>query len=197
MDPLRELSEALCCLPGIGPRSAERVVFHLLKHQRKRGLLLAECLKEVLEKTIQCSRCNNYSLKTLCHLCADETRDKKILCVVELPTDLAAIEKSRCFNGYYFVLMGKISPMNGVGEEDLELSRLVLRVQQENVEEVILALSPSIEGQITSDVIARQLAPYVKHLSQPAQGIPSGSEFECLDSLTIRNALQNRGVLTS
>jgi recombination protein RecR len=191
MDTLSQLIEALRCLPGIGPKSARRMVFHLLQHQRQRGLHLADCLEKAMHAITLCARCNNYTETTLCSLCTDPKRDASLLCVVENPADLSAIEHSRAFHGRYFVLMGKISPLDGLGPEDIHLPKLKELIIQEQVKEVILALSPTIEGRTTAHFI-QGLLPKHMMISQPAHGLPSGGEFEFLDEHTIGNALRNR-----
>jgi recombination protein RecR len=195
MDVIHRLSQALRCLPGIGPKSAQRMVYHLLQHQRARGLDLAACLQEAMHKVVHCKRCNNFTEMELCALCQDSKRDLKQVCVVETPADIYAIEQSRVYSGSYFVLMGKISPLDGLGAEDIHLPRLYELVIQEEISEVILALSPSMEGQITSQFICELFHKKPIKISQLAHGIPSGGELEFLDGLTIGNALRNRAVV--
>ena len=196
MDTLSSLIEALRCLPGVGPKSAQRMVFHLLHQQRQRGLHLASCLEQAMNTIRHCQRCNNYTEHSLCFLCANTNRNVKLLCVVESPADVAAIEQSHAFQGYYFVLMGKISPLDGLGPEDIGLPRLKDLVLTQGVQEVILALSPSIEGQTTSHFIRQLYREQSVHISQLAHGIPSGGELEFLDGKTISSALRNRAVMT-
>ncbi|WP_069683637.1 recombination mediator RecR, partial [Legionella parisiensis] len=137
------------CLPGVGPKSAQRMVFHLLQHQRQRGLHLASCLEQAMNNIHHCERCANYTEQKVCSLCQNPNRDSSLLCVVESPADVSAIEQSNAFQGKYFVLMGKISPLDGLGPEDIGLPRLKSLIIQEEIKEVILALSPSVEGQTT------------------------------------------------
>jgi recombination protein RecR len=197
MDILNHLIEALRCLPGVGPKSAQRMVFHLLQHQRQRGLNLAVCLEQAMTQIIHCQRCNNYTEQTLCSLCQDPTRDSSQLCVVESPADVTAIEQSNSYRGKYFILMGKISPLDGLGPEEIGLPRLRALVTQEDIKEVILGLSPSIEGQTTIHFIHQLLRDEISiQISQLAHGIPSGGELEFLDSNTIGNALRNRSGVT-
>jgi recombination protein RecR len=197
VDACTKLVEALRCLPGIGPKSAQRMVFHLLQKERSRGFHLANCLKEAMENIRHCVRCNNYTEEELCFLCANAVRDFSILCVVETPADLSAIEQSNAFKGTYFVLMGKISPLDGLGPEEIGLPRLKQLVLDENIKEIILALSPSIEGQTTTHFIERLFKNYAIKISQLAQGIPSGGELEYLDGNTISNALRNRACINA
>jgi recombination protein RecR len=195
MDILSRLVDALRCLPGVGPKSAQRMVFHLLQHQRQRGLHLASCLEEAMQNIIHCQRCHNYTTDDLCEICQDKTRDPGVLCIVEGPVDIIAIEQSRAYHGYYYVLMGKISPLDGIGPEDIGLPGLEQLVSRENIQEAIFALSPTIEGQTTIHFIKERLSSHKITISQLAHGIPSGGELEFLDSNTIGHALKNRALL--
>lgn len=192
MDSLKELVDALRCLPGVGPKSAQRMVYHLLQYQRSKGLHLATCLQTAMQQIVHCKRCNNYTENDLCSLCENPERDLSALCVVENPSDVFAIEQSNSFKGSYFVLMGKISPLDGLGAEDIGLPRLYDLVISEKITEIILALSPSVEGQITSHFICDLFKNQKVQISQLAHGIPSGGELEFLDGITIGNALRNR-----
>lgn len=195
MDVLSQLTEAFRCLPGIGPKSAQRMVFHLLKYQRQRGLHLASCLEQAMKTIQHCERCNNYTEYPLCLLCQNPKRNPSIICVVETPADLVAIEQSNSFDGTYFVLMGKISPLDGLGPLEIGLPQLANRVNSETIKEVILALSPTVEGQTTIYFIQELLKACPIQISQLAHGIPSGGELEFLDGNTISNALRNRAVV--
>ncbi|KTD58382.1 Recombination and repair protein recR [Legionella sainthelensi] len=195
MDILTRLVEALRCLPGVGPKSAQRMVFHLLQHQRQRGLLLASCLEQAMNQIQHCERCANYTEHNLCAICQNADRDASLLCVVESPADVSAIEQSNAFKGKYFVLMGKISPLDGLGPDDIGLPRLKELIIQENIKEVILALSPSVEGQTTIHFIHQLLRDQPVNMTQLAHGIPSGGELEFLDGNTIGNALRNRAII--
>ena len=192
MDILSELTEALRCLPGVGPKSAQRMVFYLLHQHRKQGLHLAGCLHEAMQAVKQCERCNNYTVHTLCQICSDPTREANLLCVVENPADLSAIEQSQAFKGCYYVLMGKISPINGMGPEQIGLPRLEQLIATQQIAEVLLALSPTVEGQTTIHFIRSYLQPYAVRISELAYGIPFGCELEFLDGHTIKNAIANR-----
>ena len=187
--------DALRCLPGVGPKSARRMVFHLLQHQRQRGLHLAACLDDAMRNVQHCEQCNNHTTQTVCVLCQDKERDATTLCIVESPADLAAIEQSSAYRGCYYVLMGKISPLDGIGPEDIGLHKLQQLIIDASVQEVILALSPTIEGQTTIHFIEELLRPYPLRISQLAHGIPSGGELEFLDESTIGSALRNRAPL--
>lgn len=197
MDTLTRLIDALRCLPGVGPKTAQRMVFHLLQHQRPRGLNLATCLEQAMNQICHCDRCNNYTEKALCALCENPSRDASLLCVVESPADVCAIEQSNAFHGRYFVLMGKISPIDGLGPDDIGLPKLKSLIIDQGVKEVILALSPSIEGQTTVHFINQLLRDTPISLSQLAHGIPSGGELEFLDGNTIGSALRNRAAFSS
>lgn len=195
MDAFTRLVDALRCLPGVGPKSAQRMVYHLLRHQRQRGLQLAACLNDAMQNVHHCKRCHNYTEEMLCALCQNPSRDSQLLCVVENPADVMAIEQSSSFSGTYFVLMGKISPLDGLGPEDIGLPRLYDRVIAEGVQEIILALSPSIEGQTTVHFIRELFNGNDIKISQLAHGIPSGGELEFLDGNTISSALRNRATV--
>lgn len=195
MDALARLVDALRYLPGVGPKSAQRMVFHLLQHQRQRGLDLAVCLEKAMNTVTHCVQCNNYTEQSLCAICQNPARDSLTLCVVENPGDVAAIEQSQAFQGKYFVLMGNISPLDGLGPEDIGLPKLVELILKAQIREVILALSPSIEGQTTAHFIQQLLRGQQVHISQLARGIPSGGTLEFLDGTTIGSALRNRATL--
>jgi recombination protein RecR len=195
MDTLSRLVDALRCLPGVGPKSAQRMVFHLLHSQRQRGLHLAACLEQAMNTIQHCEQCNNYTEYSLCVLCQNPNRNSELLCVVENPADVSAIEQSHAFEGYYFVLMGKISPLDGLGPEDIGLPKLKELVTTKKIREVILALSPSVEGQTTAHFIQQLLREQSVHISQLAHGIPSGGELEFLDGNTISSALRNRALI--
>lgn len=195
MDVLSRLVKALRCLPGVGPKSAQRMVFHLLQNRRQQGLHLAACLEETMHNIRHCQRCNNYTEQELCSLCQNKNRNLQQLCVVEYPNDVEAIEQSNAYQGSYYILMGKISPLDGIGPEEINLPQLQELILKEHIEEVILALSPSIEGQTTIHFIQELLRPHNVKISQLAHGIPSGGELEFLDSYTIGQALRNRGEL--
>ena len=195
MDALSRLVDALRGLPGIGPKSAQRMAFHLLQHQRQRGLHLATCLEDAMRNIHHCQRCNNHTADEVCALCRNKERDVTTLCVVESPADVSAIEQSNTYHGGYYVLMGKISPLDGIGPEDISLPKLQELIIRENIQEVILALSPTIEGQATVHFIQELLRPHTTNISQLAHGIPNGGELEYLDSSTIGSALRNRAAL--
>ena len=192
---LNRLIDALRCLPGVGTKSAQRMVYHLLQHHRQRGLHLANCLETAMQRLQHCQRCNNYTESTVCVYCRNTNRDVSTLCVVETPADILAIEQTNVYQGSYFVLMGKISPLDGLGPDEIHLPRLRELVISEQTRELIIALSPGIEGQTTIHFIRQLLADQPVSITQLAEGIPSGGELEMLDSYTIGSALRNRAVL--
>ncbi|MCX7115673.1 MAG: recombination mediator RecR [Gammaproteobacteria bacterium] len=191
MPLLSQLIYALRALPGVGPRSAERLAYHLLQ-TRERSHHLADTLKQTLDTIQQCTRCNTYTETPRCQRCIDSTRDHTLLCITETPLDLLAIEQSGAYKGHYYVLMGKISPLDGIGPAELGLHRLAQRVQEDAIHEVIFALSPTVEGQTTLHCIQSLLEPLNIELSQLAHGIPLGGELALLDGFTISSALQHR-----
>jgi recombination protein RecR len=192
VDTLSRLIDALRCLPCVGPKSAQRMAFHLLQHQRPRGLHLASSLEAAMQTVRHCAQCNNYTDHTLCKLCQNTARDAHVLCVVEGPADVFAIEQSHAHTGQYYILMGKISPLDGIGPDDIALEGLKNRVASGDITEIILALSPTVEGQTTIHFIQTLLQPYDITISQPAHGLPVGGELEYLDGHTINKALSNR-----
>lgn len=193
MDALSGLIDALRGLPGVGPKSAQRLAYQLLQ-KRSRGLHLAACLHDAMQSVVHCARCNNYTTSQVCSLCNHLERDHTLLCVVEGPADVAAIEQSGMYRGDYYVLMGKISPLEGVGPEQLALQGLQQRIEQQAVTEVILALSPTLEGETTVHFIHECLQPYAVRITQLAHGIPSGGALAFLDANTIGNALRHRRI---
>ena len=195
MDTLNRLVDALRCLPGVGPKSAQRMVYHLLQYQRQKGLNLAACLEKAMNNIKHCQRCNNFSEQDLCSLCSNTSCDATTLCVVENPAGISAIEQSAAFKGRYFVLMGKISPLDGLGPEEIGLPKLKQLILDENIKELILALSPSVEGKTTMHFISQLIDNKQVHISQLAHGIPSGGDLELLDGNTISSALRNRALI--
>lgn len=189
---LDELTDALRCLPGVGPKSAQRMSYHLLQHSRDEGLHLAKCLTKAMENIKHCQRCNNFTELTLCDICTNENRDKQLLCIVESPNDLTTIEHTKTFTGCYFVLMGHLSPLDGIGPKEIGIPKLEQLIEQEAVSEVIFALNPSVESEATLHYISQLLTQKSIQLSQLARGIPLGGELEYLDINTIAQALKDR-----
>ncbi len=198
MNLLKSLIDSLRCLPGVGPKSAQRMSYYLLQHKRQHGLHLANILKQAMNNIQNCHRCNNFTEDQCCDICQNSNRDQSLLCIVENPIDLIAIEQTNFYNGIYFVLMGKISPLDGLGPNDLQLPKLKQLIAQEPINEVIIALSPTIEGQTTVHFIRELLGDFTNlFISQLAHGIPSGCELEFLDSNTIGCALRNRAIINN
>ncbi len=192
MDALAELIQALRLLPSVGPKSAQRMAYALLSH-RERGMHLSRCLEKAMVNIKHCQRCNNHTSHTHCDLCLNPQRKQHMLCIVEHPADVAAIEQSHAYEGLYYVLMGRISPLEGIGPDGIGLEQLKQRIQSEPIQELIFALSPTVEGQTTIYFIQDLLRGLPIHTSQLAHGIPSGGELEFLDANTIGHAFRNRG----
>lgn len=188
---LDELISALRCLPGVGPKSAQRMAYHLLQRDRKGALHLALSLQRAAENIQHCSRCNNFSELPVCELCASSRRDENLLCVVEMPADLLMIEQTQCYRGMYYVLMGRLSPLDGIGAKELHLERLLKRVQQHACE-VILATNFTVEGDATAHYLATLLQAQSVKVSRIARGLPVGGELEQVDSGTLAQAVLER-----
>jgi recombination protein RecR len=185
---IRNLSK----LPGIGEKSAERLAMHLLQAQKGQVLELAESLRELKEKVRSCRRCFGLSDEGLCTICSDPARDEGLLCVVEHPVDMAAIEKSASFQGRYHVLQGLISPMDGIGPDEIRIRELIERVRKGSAKEVIIATGTSVEGETTAAYIREKLASHPVRVSRIASGIPMGGELKYIDHLTLKKALEGR-----
>lgn len=191
MTYLDELIDALRCLPGVGPRSAQRMAYHLLQRDRAGALHLAASLQQAASNVQHCSSCNNFSEQQICSLCASGKRDMHLLCVVEMPADLLMIEQTQCYHGMYYVLMGRLSPLDGIGAKELHLDRLVKRVQ-EQPSEVILATNFTVEGDATAHYLATLLQSLGVKVSRIARGLPVGGELEQVDSGTLAQAVLER-----
>jgi recombination protein RecR len=189
---LTELIEALRCLPGVGGKSAQRMAFHLLERERERGLKLASVLQQAMQKIGHCTRCRNFSETTVCAICASRSRDRHVLCVVESPTDLAAIEQATGYRGQYFVLMGRLSPLDGLGPEELGLGLLTERLAEGEVEELILATNPTVEGEATAHYLAQLARAAGIRPTRLAHGVPLGGELEYVDRGTLAHAFGSR-----
>ncbi len=189
---LERLIEALRVLPGVGPRSAQRMAYHLLQHDRAGAGALADALAGALASVRRCSRCNNFSEQEICALCSSPRRDPSLLCVVETPADLATVEHTLAFSGLYFVLMGRLSPLDGIGPRDIGLDRLLERTAGGEVEEVILATNFTNEGEATAHYIAEMLRSRGIRVSRIARGVPLGGELEYVDAGTLSQALLDR-----
>lgn len=189
---LTALIEALRGLPGVGQKSAQRMAFHLLQHDRPAARRLAGALSAAVEQVRHCERCHTFSESPVCATCADPTRDARVLCVVETPADQLALERTGNYKGLYFVLMGRISPLDGLGAGDIGLSRLMGRATDGKVEEVILATGFTAEGEATAHAAAEALKARGIHVTRLARGVPVGSELEYVDLGTIAHALADR-----
>lgn len=187
-----QLMEAFQCLPGVGPRSAQRMTLHLLERDRMGGAHLAQILMQALERVDRCQRCRNLSETPLCPICASSRRDGATLCVVETPADVLAIEQAGGYSGLYFVLLGRLSPLDGVGPEELGLDRLLQRVRDEAISEVILATNPTVEGEATSYYLQRMAQKYHIRITRIAHGVPLGGELEYTDHSTLAHAFGSR-----
>jgi recombination protein RecR len=194
-EPVTRLVEELGRLPGIGPKSASRLAYYLLRASREQALGLAEAILEVKERITLCSRCFNITECDPCELCQDPTRDRSVVCVVEEPLDALALERTGEFKGLYHILHGAISPVDGIGPDKLRIRELLERVERERPGEVILATNPNIEGDATAMYIARQLVPMGVSISRPASGLPVGGDLEYADELTLGRALVGRRAL--
>ncbi len=186
------LIAAFQVLPGVGPKGAQRMVLHLLQRDRDGGRHLADALTQALEHVSRCSGCRNLSEEDVCAICGDARRDDGVLCIVESPADILAIEAAGGYRGRYFVLHGRLSPIDGVGPEELGVDQLQARVAQLKPQEVILATNPTVEGEATAHYISKLLKPDVPNISRIAHGVPIGGELEYIDGGTIVHALQGR-----
>ena len=189
---LERLVEALRVLPGVGPRSAQRMAYHLLQHDRAGADQLAQALAGALSTVRRCARCHNFTEEEVCALCRSPRRDASLLCVVETPADLAMVEQTLSYSGMYFVLMGRLSPLDGVGARDIGLDRLLARATDGEVQEVILATNFTNEGEATAHYIAEMLRARDIKVSRIARGVPLGGELEYVDAGTISQALLDR-----
>jgi recombination protein RecR len=192
---LAELIEALRCLPGVGGKSAQRMAFHLLERERERGLKLAAVLEQAMQRIGHCSQCRNFSEEPLCSLCASRSRDRQVLCVVESPTDLVAIEQATGYRGQYFVLMGRLSPLDGLGPEELGLAQLTQRLGEGEIEEMIIATNPTVEGEATAHYLAQLARAGGVRPTRLAHGVPLGGELEYVDRGTLAHAFGSRQLL--
>src|SRR3954453_20603450 len=190
-DPLVRLIEELQRLPGIGPKGAQRLAFHVLKTPREQTDRLADALRDVKERVTYCSGCNNITDADPCVFCTSGDRDGHVICVVEEPQNVAAIEKTREFKGMYHVLMGALSPLQGIGPDDLKIKSLLARVAN-GVTEIILATNPNVEGEATAIYLARLLKPLGVKVTRIAMGVPVGSDLEYADEVTMHKALEGR-----
>ena len=190
--PVQQLIDEFARLPGVGPKSASRLTFYLLRAANDQALDLAEALSDLKRRTQFCSICFNITEDDPCLICEDEARDEQLLCVVEEPLDVLAIERSRAFHGRYHVLHGAISPVEGIGPEDIKVDELIRRVQQGEFVEVILATNPTLEGESTALYLQRRLAESDVKLTRLARGLPVGGDLEYTDEITLSRAVEGR-----
>ncbi|MBD3163115.1 MAG: recombination protein RecR [Candidatus Latescibacteria bacterium] len=189
---LEDLVEQLAKLPGIGRKTAQRLAFHLLRTDREEALALARAIERVRTEVGTCARCGNVAETQPCYLCGDDRRDATLLCVVEQPGDVVAFERTGAFRGLYHILRGSLSPVDGIGPSDLRVVELIERVKSEGVQEVILALNPTAQGEATSHLLAELLDEAGVDVSRIARGVPMGSEIELSDQATLSRALEGR-----
>lgn len=192
---INHLITALRCLPGVGPKSAQRMVFHLLERDREGGRLLARVLEESIQKVGRCERCRTLCEEPICLLCDNPARDHSILCVVETPADVLAVEHTGGYRGVYFVLMGHLSPLDGIGPEDLGIDLFRTRLGSGDIKEVILATNPTVEGEATAHYFAELVKKQQIRVTRIAHGVPFGGELEYIDGSTIARALSARAPL--
>jgi recombination protein RecR len=190
--PLEELIQALRCLPGVGPKSAQRMAYHLLQRDQKGAGRLAQGLTEALARIHHCARCNTFTEAEICSVCASARRDGSLLCVVESPGDLLMMEQTQSYAGLYFVLMGRLSPLDGIGPREIHLDRLARRAIDGVVKEVILATNFTVEGEATAHYISEMLGGKGLAITRIARGLPVGGELEHVDSGTLAQAVLER-----
>lgn len=192
---LAALIDALRVLPGVGPKSAARMAYHLLQRDRDGTARLASALGHALERLHPCERCNNYSETPVCELCANPRRDARLLCVVEMPADLNRMEETHAYKGLYFVLMGRLSPLDGLGPKEIGLDKLLKRAQDGVTEEVVLATNFTVEGEATAHYVGERLKTKGLKVSRIARGLPAGGELEHVDAMTVAQAYLDRHAL--
>jgi len=189
---LESLIQALRCLPGVGPKSAQRMAYHLLQRDQDGAMRLAESMKNAVERVRHCNLCNTFTEAEICEICASARRDKSLLCVVETPGDLLMMEQTQTYRGLYFVLMGRLSPLDGIGPKDIHLERLTKRAVDGLVKEIILATNFTVEGEATAHYIGELLGEQGLKVSRIARGLPVGGELEHVDAGTLAQALIER-----
>lgn len=192
---INQLINALRCLPGVGPKSAQRMVFHLLERDRNGGQLLARILEEAIAKVGRCQECRTLCEDPLCRFCDNPLRDRSIVCVVETPADVLAVEHTAGYRGVYFVLMGHLSPLDGIGPEDLGMDLFRQRLKHGEIKEVIVATNPTVEGEATAHYLAELVKKHHIQVTRIAHGVPFGGELEYIDGGTIARALLARAPL--
>jgi recombination protein RecR len=191
-DPLGKLIEQLQRLPGIGSKSAQRLAFHILKTPREEVERLADAMRDVKDRVTYCSTCSNITDVDPCYYCTESSRDHRLICVVEQPENVTAVEKTRDFKGLYHVLMGALSPLHGIGPDDLKIKELLTRVGNGSTDEVILATNPNVEGEATAIYLAKLLKPLGVRVTRIAMGVPVGSDLDYADEVTMQRAMEGR-----
>jgi len=191
-EPLLRLIEELQRLPGIGPKGAQRLAFYMLKAPREQAERLSDAIRELKVRVTYCSICSSITDADPCVYCRSEDRNHRVICVVEEPQNVSAIEKTRDFNGVYHVLMGALSPLQGIGPDDLKIHGLLTRIGSQAVDEVILATNPNVDGEATAIYLARLLKPLGVKVTRIAMGVPVGSDLEYADQVTMHKALEGR-----
>ncbi len=192
---LGQLVEALRCLPGVGPKSAQRMAFHLLERDRDGALHLSTVLEAAMERIGRCTVCRDLTENEVCRICANEQRDASLLCIVESPSDVMAIEQATGYRGLYFVLMGRLSPLDGIGPDELGLSELTQRLQKDPPDEMIIATNPTVEGEATAYYLQRMAQKQGVAVSRITHGVPLGGELEFTDQSTIAHAFSSRQIV--
>jgi recombination protein RecR len=192
-----QLIQALRCLPGVGPKTAQRMAFHLLDRERENGKYLAQIIDQAMQHIGYCQNCRTFSETDICKLCANKSRNPNLLCIVETPADIVAIEQTASFSGHYFVLMGHLSPLDGIGPNELGMEQLKQRLSETKIEEIIIATNHTVEGEATAYYIAELAKPFGIKTSRIAHGVPLGGELEFVDSRTIAEALNHRTLYES
>lgn len=192
---LEQLIEALRFLPGVGPKTAQRMAFQLLERGRENGKHLANTLQNAMQNILHCKTCRTFSEKEICTLCSSPHRDQSLLCIVESPIDTIAVEQMGTYRGLYFVLMGHLSPLDGIGPEELGLKALNQLLTKNTIKEIIIATNPTVEGEATAHYISEMVKPFSIKVTRIAHGVPLGGELEYIDSGTLARAFLGRDVL--
>jgi len=195
IEPLETLVDALKILPGVGPKSALRLTYFLLQRNRSGAKNLSEKISNALEQLMHCELCNNFSEEPICSICSSGKRDKNTICIVEMPTDLLMLEETHSYDGLYFILMGRLSPLDGIGPNDIHLSKLIKRIKISNIKEIILATNFTVEGNATAQYIKELFKDVDIKTSRIARGLPMGGEIEYVDSGTLAQAIVERKTL--
>lgn len=189
---LEQLIEALRCLPGVGPKTAQRMAFYLLRCSRDKGQWLANILNQAMQNIGHCRQCRTFSETELCKVCSSLHRDLSLLCIIENPTDMIAVEQMGSFRGRYFVLLGHLSPLDGIGPDDIGVKQLTLLLSSNTIKEIILATNPTVEGEATAHYLSELIKPYSIRTTRIAHGVPLGGELEYIDSGTLARAFSGR-----